>query len=105
MAEALALEAHVDESLRRSAAKGYYAPIFREMRARYGTVAAIKRLVTSGDIQSGFRRSIAIGELAWTIEAIVCEHPDNFDRPTQEAAKFRLDQVRAARVSDGRIQS
>lgn len=60
------------------------------MRARYGTIEAIKRLVVSGEIQSGFKRLKALNRLQWSLEQCVLEFKDHFDKPTVECAKWRL---------------
>jgi hypothetical protein len=93
------LEAFVDESIRRSKAKGYYPSEFVRMRARWKTKKAIRRLVISGDIQSGFRRMKDLGLLDWALEAAVLKFPNEFDAPVREAARWRLDQARDARHS------
>lgn len=60
---------HVDgESTRISAKHDYRPTAFIAMRARHGTVEAIKRLFSQGDIQSGFRRLKESGLKEWTIE-------------------------------------
>ena len=88
------LEAFIDELIRLSAKSGYHPTVFIGMRARHGTVPAISRLVTSGEIQSGFRRLQQLGLLDWTIEAAVTKFPDEFSREVQEAAEWRLRQAK-----------
>jgi hypothetical protein len=51
--------------------KGYYPSVFQSMRMRHGTIAAIEKLVQSGEIQSGFKRLKDLGLLEWSIEAAV----------------------------------
>jgi hypothetical protein len=89
-----ALEAFIDESIRLSHENNYHPTAFKGMRTRYGTVAAIERLVISGDIQSGFVRMRQLGLLDWTIEAAVLKFPDEFSRGVREAAQWRLEQAK-----------
>jgi hypothetical protein len=51
-----ALEAFIDETIRRAKEHGYNPTVFQGMRHQHGTLDAIERLVQSGDIQSGFKR-------------------------------------------------
>jgi hypothetical protein len=90
------LEKFIDESLRRSSAEGYPAPVFRRMRDDWGTKGAIERLVVSGDIQSGFVRLKELGLIDWSIEAAVLKFPDEFSKAIREAATFRLKQAHSA---------
>lgn len=84
------LEAFIDESIRLSSRKGYYPTVFRKMRDRYGTVAAISMLVESGEVQSGFKRLKKIGLIDWSIEAAVMKFPECFSATAQKCAEFRL---------------
>ena len=88
------LEAFIDESIRVSQEHGYNPTAFVGMRHRHGTVDAISRLVTSGDLQTGFKRMRALGLLKWTLEGAVMQFPDEFPRPVREAAEWRLAQAR-----------
>jgi hypothetical protein len=63
------------------------------MRARWRTKEAIRRLVTSGEIQSEFKRMIPLGLREWTLEAAVLKFPGEFDKEEIEAARWRLDQA------------
>ncbi len=63
------LEQFIDQGIRLGAELGYYPTVFMQMRERWGTVGAMKRLVVSGDIQSGFRRLHTLGLRDWSIEA------------------------------------
>jgi hypothetical protein len=85
-----ALEAFIDESIRQAVAHDYHPTVFIGMRGRHGTVAAISRLVQSGDIQSGFKRMDALNLLKWTIEQAVVQFPERFSRDDLECAKFRI---------------
>jgi hypothetical protein len=88
-----ALEAFVDELLKRAKERGYNPTIFQGMRRQYGTVQAIERLVQSGDIQSGFTPLKELGLLEWSIESAVVRFPSEFTRNTRECAQWRLQQV------------
>jgi hypothetical protein len=89
------LEVFIDELIRRAGAKGYSPTVFLQMRERWGTREAVRRLVISGDIQSGLRRLQDLNLLDWSIEAAALKFPAYFDKGTRDAAQFRLDQVRA----------
>ena len=93
MSDSDELERFIDESVKRSIAKGYSPTAFVGMRQRHGTKEAIKRLVVSGDIQSGFRRMKQLGILDWSIEAAVLKFPEEFDKGLREAAQFRLERA------------
>ncbi len=90
------LDVFIDETIRRAVAKGYHPTVFVGMRERWGTKDAIKRLVASGEIQSGFRRLKDLNMLEWSIEAAVLKFPSHFDKNIREAAQFRLDQAKLA---------
>lgn len=65
------------------------------MIERVGAVEAAKRLVESGELQSGFIRLVREGRLDLTIEMAVL-HPrwdSLFDRGVREAAWWRLAQT------------
>jgi hypothetical protein len=68
------LEAFIDETIRLAKEHNYSPTVFRGMRAQYGTVAAIEKLVQSGDVQSGFKRLESLGLLV----ALVIENDGNF---------------------------
>jgi hypothetical protein len=88
------LEAFIDETIRRAQQRGYYPTVFQRMRAQYGTVSAIEKLVISGEVQSGFKRLQELGLLAWSIEASVIKFPEKFTNAANECAEFRLRLVR-----------
>jgi hypothetical protein len=89
----LALESFIDELIRRCGQRGYVPRTFIGMRARYGTVEAISRLVSSGDVQDGFHRLIALGLRDWSVESAVTKFPDEFSREVRQAAEWRLAQI------------
>lgn len=94
MGQPIDLDTFINESIRLSETKGYRPTVFMQMRERRGTKEAISRLVTSGEIQSGFRRLKDLGLLNWSIEAAVLKFPAEFDAEIREAAKFRLEQAK-----------
>ncbi len=90
------LDDWVNESIRRSVAEGYHPTAFLQMRDRWGTKDAMKRLVMSGDIQSGFVRLRDLGLLDWSVEAGVLKFSSIFDKSVREAAQWRIDQAKAS---------
>ncbi len=94
MNASIELELFIDETIRLSRQRGYHPTTFIGMRQRHGTIDAVSRLVTSGDIQSGFRRLVELGLVNWTVEMAVTKFPDEFSRPVREAAEWRLAQVK-----------
>ena len=90
------LEMFIEKSLLQSRQRGYIPTKFMNMRAKWGTVEAINRLMVMGNIQSGFVRMKKLGLLHLSLEAAVLAFPDRFKRPIQDAARFRLDQVQKA---------
>jgi hypothetical protein len=88
-----ALESFIDETIRRGRANKYTPTVFINMRRELGTIPAISKLVTSGDIQSGFERLKKLNLLDWTIEAAVVKYSAEFSKTDLECAKFRLSQV------------
>lgn len=92
------LEAFIDEGIRLAKEYGYHPTEFIRMCERWKTKEAVRRLVISGEIQSGFKRMKQLGLIDWTIEAAVLNFPSQFDAEVQAAAKWRLEQARAQRV-------
>ncbi len=88
-----ALEAFIDELLKRAGEHGYHPTIFIGMRHQLGTLQAIEKLVQSGDIQSGFKRLKEIGLIDWSIEAAVVKFPSEFTRDARQCAAWRLGQA------------
>ena len=88
------LEAFIEEAHRRAMERGYRATGFMQMRARYGTICAITRLVKSGEIKSGLRRMIELDPADWTIDAAVAKFPTCFPEDVQVAAQWRLSQAK-----------
>ncbi|RWD31336.1 MAG: hypothetical protein EOS22_04765 [Mesorhizobium sp.] len=87
------LEAWTDASISAATAKGYNPTEFRKMRQRYGTLEAMRLLVTSGDIQTGFKRMQEVGLLDYSLEAGVLRFADEFGvfkRELKQAAAWRL---------------
>jgi hypothetical protein len=87
------LETFMDESVRLAAAQGYHPTIFVGMRQRHGTVETCRRLIVSGEIQSGFSHMVELGLMQWTVEAAIVWFHDKFSKAEREAAQWRLDQA------------
>ncbi len=90
-----ALESFIDQTIQRARAQGYVPTKFINMRDKMRTIPAISQLVSSGDVQSGFKRLYALGLLDWTIEAAVEKFPNEFSKSDRECSAFRLSQARA----------
>ncbi len=88
------LDAFVDESIRLCRERGYIASGFMGMRDRYGTVGAITRLVTSGEVKSGLRRMFELGLEDRCIDAAVGMFPLCFPENVRRAAAWRLEEAR-----------
>ncbi len=88
-----ALEAFIDEGIRRAKLHNYRPTVFQRMRHDHGTLQAIEMLVRSGDIQSGFKRLQELDLREWTIEAAVVKFPTEFSRVARECAEWRLKQA------------
>lgn len=95
MSGSIELEEFIDELIKRSREKGYVPKIFIQMRGRYGTVEAMRRLVASKEIQKGFRRLEKLGLLELSVEAAVLRFPDEFTLEDRKAARWRLNKVNA----------
>ena len=64
----------------------------RPMLERYGHVEALRTLVESGDLQSGFEALRDADLLQESFEQLVVNHgAELFDRRTIDAAQWRLD--------------
>jgi hypothetical protein len=65
------------------------------MVARHGATEAARRLLVSGDIQTGFERLVTLGRPDLTIEWAVLDPrwAGLFARDHQEAARWRLQQA------------
>jgi hypothetical protein len=74
---------------------------------RYGAVEAARRLVVSGDVQTGFERLVRAGRPELTIEcAVVDPHWEPLFGPQhREAALWRLRQAGMARISASRSRT
>ena len=90
------LEAFIDEGLRLARERGFPNIGFVQMRHRYGTMEAIRRLVTSGEVKSGLVRMIELGLEDWTIDFAVAEtFSEYFSADVREAAAWRLSEAKA----------
>ena len=88
-----ALEAFIDELIKLGAQRGYHPTIFIEMRQRYGTLIAMKKLVENGDVQSGFRRLAELGLQDHSVEAAVLKFRSEFQAKHISCAEWRLRQL------------
>ena len=90
------LEAFIDEGLRLARARGFPNAGFVQMRRRYGTMEAITRLVTSGEIKGGLVRMIELDLADWTIDAaVVGRFREYFPAAVREGAAWRLAEAKA----------
>ena len=73
---------------------GYVPKAWMEMVERHGAVEAAKRLLVSGDIQSGLLRLLLLGRVDLTVEHAVLDPrwADLFDDQDRQLAQWRLDQ-------------
>ena len=92
------LEKFIDELIERAGKKGFTPKILIDMRDRYDTVGAIKRLVISKEISKGLKRLEEIDLLDWSIEAAVLKFPGEFTPEEQDAARWKLEQMGAGSV-------
>jgi hypothetical protein len=71
------------------------------MHGPSGAVAAARRLLTSGDVQSGFERLIRMGRADLTVEQAVLDDRwgEFFTDAHREAAQWRLTQARSSAES------
>jgi hypothetical protein len=71
---------------------GYHPTIFTRMRHEYGTQGAIKKLLISGNIETGLQRILDMGRPDLSIEyAALKLFPEEFTEAERACAKFKLD--------------
>ena len=90
-------EGRVRSAVQQCRAIGYHPNDFAAMLENSDAVSLAKRLVTSGDIQSGLKRLVSLGHPDLSVESIMLE-PDFaalFDSQILAAAKWRLDQAKS----------
>jgi hypothetical protein len=92
----MTLDEFVDRGIRISVDNGHHPTVFIGLRNKFGTRAAIQKLVESHDFQSGFEWSRKNNLLDWSLEAAVCRFPEHFTKKTRDYAAFRLDLARRA---------
>ncbi len=95
-------EARITKTISDSARECRYTPhIFIEMRARYGTVEAIKMLLRKPIAASGFVRLWEKDRLDLTVESIILEPEwaDLFTPEERQIAKRRLDEFKEKKPS------
>ncbi len=91
-------EAELHEAVREAKAIGYHPTEFVRMLNDHGGVATAKRLIVSGDVQSGFKRLAKLGRLDISMERkmLMPEYKPLFTDGELEAAEWRLSQVAGA---------
>ncbi|HWA67414.1 MAG TPA: hypothetical protein VG899_13725 [Mycobacteriales bacterium] len=74
---------------------GYTPTVWISMLSQVGAAEAARRLLVSGDIQSGFSRLVALGRPELTVEwaALNPRWEPLFDDQHREAARWRLRQA------------
>src|SRR5436305_12454477 len=77
----------------------HYPTAWQTMIKNHGASEAARRLVVSGDIQTGFQRLVRAGRPELTIEYAITDPywRPLFDAPHREAAQWRLDQANIVR--------
>lgn len=93
MSGSVELEKFTKEIIRKSIQIGYTPRIFCRMRRQRGTVEAMRDLVVSSEIQSGFKRLKELNRLELSIEAAILQFPDEFTSEHRDAARWRLKQA------------
>ena len=79
-----------DKSIAASHAAGYPPVLFIRMRYELGTLGAIKKLITSGTIESGLDRLLELGLSEYTLEQIALKCPDEFTATELQCARWKL---------------
>ena len=92
-----ALEHAVDTAVDKSKALGYNPVRFRKMRAQYGTVETIRRLLAKPDVSDGFVKLMEMGRLDLSVEAIALRFPDFFSEAELALCRDRLQGHEATR--------
>jgi hypothetical protein len=90
-------EDRLRDSVQRSIALGYNPFIFADMLNTWGGVGVARKLIASGEIQSGIKKIVAMGHPELSMESIMLEpqFESLFTPGELEAAKWRLDQLQA----------
>ena len=88
-------EQRLRDSIRESIALGYNPIRFTDMLETYGGVSVAKRLVTSGELQDGIKKIVAMGHPELSMESIMLESQfaTLFTQGELAAARWRLDQL------------
>ena len=95
MAKTMAqLEAHAHKGIEICRQLGRKPRDYVRMRRELGTIGADKKLVRSGDLQSGLQYLVSHGKREWTVEGRVVEFGEPFyDADDIKCAKWRLKEV------------
>ena len=85
----------VREAIRESYSIGYPPIRFEQMIESSHPVEVAKRLITSGEIQDGFRSIVRLGRSDITVESIMLRDgfKDLFTAEQLDAARWRLENV------------
>jgi hypothetical protein len=91
-------EADLWDTIREAKAIGYSPTIFERMLNDHGGVKTAKKLIVSGDVQSGFERLAKLGRLDISMERKMLkpEYTSLFTRDELRASEWRLAQVAGA---------
>lgn len=83
------------ETVHQAKAIGYSPTVFERMLKDHGGVTTAKRLIVSGDIQSGFERLAKLKRLDISMERKMLkpEYESLFTSDELQAARWRLKQV------------
>ncbi|MGI9426994.1 MAG: hypothetical protein ACR2PA_27700 [Hyphomicrobiaceae bacterium] len=89
------LEALVDHGVRCAKASSYHPTRFIQMRAEYGTIKSIERVVTATaatpeQLQSGLLQLSHLNLLDWSLEAAVQKFPGLFSDNARVYAAWNL---------------
>lgn len=85
-------EAELWNTVHAAKAIGYYPTEFAAMLERHGGVTTAKRLIISGDTQSGFKRLSKLGRLDISMESkmLMPEYRSLFTPDELQSAEWRL---------------
>lgn len=95
MSSKFRLEEFIDRLTERADVKVYIPKLFTDTRYRYGTVQAIKMLISSREIRKYdlIWRLRELNLLDLSVEAAVLKFPENFTFEEQKTARWRLKQI------------
>jgi hypothetical protein len=88
------LEVFLDKAHAVCVKQGMKPKVFEPMRQRYGTLEAIRKIVTKGVLQDFLVEMQKLGIARYSLEAAVLKFPNEFDAETIACARWRLKLVR-----------